>query len=238
MLLSLLASRSSSEPPELSDDTIIIKNKDDTAAGSTNVFLQSKLKFVKDPQGQEICIVKAGEDEIGVMMGWEKDIMQQTVKALCRDHPNSSHLKVLNIGFGLGIVRHTNQLLCCSISLIHSFYQIDTFFQQLSDTPSIHYIVEPHPDVLQHMKELGWYEKPGVNILEMTWQNAVENLMSVGGFDVVYTDTFAEGYNDLHQFFELLPDLLAGPESRFSFFNGLGATSTDTTPHRHFAFYC
>ncbi|KAF5370651.1 hypothetical protein D9758_001991 [Tetrapyrgos nigripes] len=204
MLLSLLASRASSEPPEPSD-TMIISNKDDTAAGSTKAFLESKLKFVKDSQGQEICIVKAGEDEVGVMMGWEKDIMRQTVKSLCDDHQNASNLKVLNIGFGLGI--------------------IDTLFQQLPVAPTTHYIVEPHPDVLQHMKDLGWYDKPGVKIFEMTWQNAVEQLMTVGGFDVIYTDTFAEDYNDLRQFFELVPDLLAGPESRFSFFNGLGATN-------------
>lgn len=30
---------------------------------------------------------------------------------------------------------------------------------------------------------------------------------------------------DLHAFFEHLPDLMDGPDARFSFFNGLGATS-------------
>lgn len=30
---------------------------------------------------------------------------------------------------------------------------------------------------------------------------------------------------ELHRFFKQVPDLLSGPESRFSFFNGLGATS-------------
>ncbi|THU95644.1 arginine methyl transferase [Dendrothele bispora CBS 962.96] len=203
MLLSLLSSRSSSEPPASSN--LVIQNNDDTAAASTKVFLESKLKYVKDPQGQEICVVKAGDDEVGVMMGWEKNIMEETVKCLCDGHENSSNLKVLNIGFGLGI--------------------IDSLFQNLSTLPSVHYIVEPHPDVLQHMKDLGWYHKPGVKILEMTWQNAIDELLTVGGFDVVYTDTFSEDYNDLHQFFEHLPDLLAGPESRFSFFNGLGATN-------------
>ncbi|KAK7472824.1 Arginine N-methyltransferase 2 [Stygiomarasmius scandens] len=201
MLLSILNSRSSPEPPS----GLLIQNKDDTAAASTKAFLESKLTFVKDPQGQDICVVKAGDDEIGVMMGWEKDIMKETVKYLCGGHENSQSLKVLNIGFGLGI--------------------IDTLFQQLPTGPSTHYIVEPHPDVLQHMKDLGWYDKPGVKVLEMTWQNAIEELLLVGGFDVVYTDTFAENYNDLHEFFEHLPDLLAGPESRFSFFNGLGATN-------------
>ena len=32
--------------------------------------------------------------------------------------------------------------------------------------------------------------------------------------------------SELHRFFGHLPDLLEGPDSRFSFFNGLGATST------------
>lgn len=77
------------------------------------------------------------------------------------------------------------------------------------------------------MKELGWYEKAGVKILEGKWQDFVgsDELLNMGGFDVIYTDTFAENYDDLHRFFEHLPDLFAGPESRFSFFNGLGATS-------------
>lgn len=94
------------------------------------------------------------------------------------------------------------------------------------------------------MKKLGWYEKPGVTILEGKWQDFMESneLLSVGGFDVVYTDTFSEDYGGevnhhswsttpvsdgeiaLHQFFGHLPDILSGPESRFSFFNGLGAT--------------
>lgn len=77
------------------------------------------------------------------------------------------------------------------------------------------------------MKSLGWDRKPGVRILEGKWQDFVESedLLQTGGFDVVYTDTFSEDYGDLHKFFEALPDLLSGTESRFSFFNGLGATS-------------
>jgi protein arginine N-methyltransferase 2 len=50
--------------------------------------------------------------------------------------------------------------------------------------------------------------------------------LSLGGFDVIYTDTFSENYADLREFFEVVPDLIEGPDSRFSFFNGLGATST------------
>lgn len=169
--------------------------------------------------------------------------MQETVKSLCNDHENLRHgLKVLNVGFGLGIVR-PGSLSHTVIWLNKS--QIDTFFQQLPVKPVQHVIIEPHPDVLRHMKELGWYEKPGVKILEGKWQDFInsDELLGVGGFDVIYTDTFSEDYKgqypsvpsvdssvltitlDLHEFFGSVPDLLAGPESRFSFFHGLGATS-------------
>ena len=77
------------------------------------------------------------------------------------------------------------------------------------------------------MRENGWYDKVGVKILEGKWQDFLESddLLSSGGFDLIYTDTFSEDYNDLRQFFEHLPDLMADSGSRFSFFNGLGATS-------------
>jgi protein arginine N-methyltransferase 2 len=97
------------------------------------------------------------------------------------------------------------------------------------------------------MKRHGWHRKRGVKILGGKWQDYVgtEALLGFGGFDVIYTDTFAEDYagadisvfrphvefiedprdTALHQFFGHVPTLLAGPLSRFSFFNGLGATS-------------
>lgn len=53
---------------------------------------------------QKICVLEVDGEEIGVMMGWEEDIMCETVKRLYLDHPKASGLKVLNIGFGLGIV--------------------------------------------------------------------------------------------------------------------------------------
>ena len=46
------------------------------------------------------------------------------------------------------------------------------------------------------MRKLGWYDKRGVTILEGKWQNWIESeeVVAVGGFDVVYTDTFSEDY--------------------------------------------
>jgi protein arginine N-methyltransferase 2 len=94
------------------------------------------------------------------------------------------------------------------------------------------------------MRERGWYDRKGVVVLEGKWQDFVgTNLLEDMVFDMVYTDTFSEEYEgdeqvctclylltrvappDLRLFFDHLPKLLAGPSARFSFFNGLGATS-------------
>ena len=128
--------------------------------------------------------------------------MQKTVHKLCADHPNSADgLKVLNVGFGLGIVRTAT--VCSRVSTLtayHHFLQIDSLFQSLSTKPSLHVIIEPHPDVLNFMRDQGWYEKEGVKVLEGKWQDFVESdeLLSIGGFDVIYTDTFSEDYSGGH----------------------------------------
>ena len=128
-------------------------------------------------------------------------------------------------------------------------------FQGLTPRPISHTVIEGHPDVIQHIKKRGFDQKPGVRILEGRWQDwckddKLEDLLkgteeSGGGFDVVFIDTFAEGYEgvsesiaqeifcilivlcetELKDFFDVLPNILASPESVFSFWNGLGATS-------------
>jgi len=185
-----------------------LKATDDSALGSSDKFLSSQLRFTVDDFGQEICLLKTEDAEVGVMMGWERELMRETVQRLCSDHERlQSGLKVLNIGFGLGI--------------------IDSLFQNLPTPPLLHVIIEPHPDVLKHMQQNGWHSKPGVNILEGKWQEFVgkDVMDAFGGFDVVYTDTFSEDYDDLRKFFKQVPNLLADSNSRFSFFNGLGATN-------------
>ncbi|KAJ7497342.1 arginine methyl transferase [Mycena latifolia] len=205
LVLSLISSRTPSESH--SSSAIILQSSDDTAAASTEAFLSSKLRFTVDEHGQDVCMLDVeGGDEIGVMMGWETGIMQETVAKLSPNREPTG-LKILNIGFGLGI--------------------IDTLFQSLS--PALHVIIEAHPDVLKHMRNLGWYEKPGVKILEGKWQDFIhaEHLASLadGGFNLVYTDPFSEDFAALRQFFKSIPALLV-PMSRFSFFNGLGGTNT------------
>ncbi|KAH8996552.1 S-adenosyl-L-methionine-dependent methyltransferase [Lactarius hatsudake] len=201
LILRLLASRSAE------GDALLLKEEDDTALGSTDKFLSSRLRYTSDEHGQEICLLQSGDTEIGVMMGWERGIMQETVRGMCVDHPNTEMgLRVLNVGFGLGI--------------------IDACFQALPIPPSRHVIIEPHPDVLRYMRERGWYDRKGVIVLEGKWQDFVgTELLEDMTFDAVYTDTFSEEYEDLRLFFDHLPKLLAGPNARFSFFNGLGATN-------------
>ncbi|KAL8287554.1 hypothetical protein RQP46_003412 [Phenoliferia psychrophenolica] len=187
-----------------------------STASDNATFLKSKLVFVKDKTGQEICLDVEGN---GVMMGWEKGIMEKTAREMLVDFEtrrgrsaadlegDDVELNVVNVGFGLGIM--------------------DTFLQEYR--PTTHLIIEPHPDVLAHARSHGWYSKPGVRFYEGTWQAYLADLESTKepyvAFDAVYFDTYSEHYAHLHAFFDALPNLLRGPDSKFSFFHGLGATS-------------
>lgn len=99
---------------------LVLQNPDTTPAGSIDAFLQSKLRFDVDDHGQAICLVDAGGEKVGVMMGWERPISQcesspsrlpltgssvvdETVRLLI-EGKDPSLLQVLNCGFGLGIV--------------------------------------------------------------------------------------------------------------------------------------
>ncbi len=88
-------------------------------------------------------------------------------------------MSILNVGFGLGIV--------------------DRLFQ--ATAPLHHVIIEAHPQVLAYMKSKGVYEWPGVTVLEGRWQDFTgerlgELIAASGGmgFDAIFVDTFAEGY--------------------------------------------
>jgi protein arginine N-methyltransferase 2 len=115
---------------------------------------------------------------------------------MCNNHPNAeTGLKVLNVGFGLGIVGVTRAAICIRCGSSEIYTQIDSYFQALPVPPSTHVIIEPHPDVLRHMREQGWYDKKGVTVLEGKWQDFVGTKMFEDmAFDAVYTDTFSEDY--------------------------------------------
>ena len=140
-------------------------------------------------------LLQAGTAD-AVMMEWERPLMCAHARALL-PHPGG---RVLNVGFGLGI--------------------IDGCLQELQ--PSQHTIVEAHPDVLARMREQGWFDKPNVRVVRGRWQDA--HLESLGPFDGVFFDTFGEFLDDLREFHELLPRLLS-PSGLYSFFNGMAPNS-------------
>ncbi|CAO1634044.1 unnamed protein product [Parajaminaea phylloscopi] len=169
-------------------------------ANSNAAFLASRLRFFTDEKGKERCL---DEDDNMVMAAWEGEIMRRTARALCEDHPaRTEGLRVLNIGYGLGIV--------------------DDLFQTYK--PSRHVIVEPHPDVVAFFESKPISSAPGVELVAKRWEDALSDY-NLGEFDVIYADPYAQDYKDLRNFFDLVPNFLAGPEARFSFFHGLAGTN-------------
>ena len=66
---------------------------------------------------------------------------------------DEANIHVLNVGFGLGIVRFLYLFVDYPL-IYHSSLKIDTLFQSLC--PARHVIIEAHPDVLAHMRTTGW----------------------------------------------------------------------------------
>jgi protein arginine N-methyltransferase 2 len=152
------------------------------------------------------------EDLNGVMMSWETDIMRRSVAALLPDPEAQTGKRILNIGFGMGI--------------------IDGMFAETK--PSRHHIIEAHPSVLEHLSQpdskfgASWEESgsdEGANkVWAGKWQDVVPQLLEQGEiYDAIYFDTFGEDYSQLKTFFmEYVPGLM-DQDGRFGFFNGLGA---------------
>ena len=199
------------EAPELVDSAAIPAPVDDTTMTDPPVtskrYLESTLVLDNDK------LVDA--DLNGVMMAWEKPIMERTVSLLIPPpaSPASPGPRILNVGFGMGI--------------------IDTLFA--GTCPSRHHIIEAHPAVLARLSapsnpsfgpmwESSGPDADAFKVHSGRWQDIVPSLLESGElYDAVYFDTFGEDYAQLRAFFtECLPGLLA-PHGRFGYFNGCGA---------------
>lgn len=97
-----------------------------------------------------------------IMPYWEAPIMEKAAEVICQNKG-----RVLNIGFGLGLVD----------SYIEE-YDIDE-----------HWIIECHKDVLAHMKDKGWYDKKNVKVIEGRWEDVIPMIDTT--FDGIYHDTWA-----------------------------------------------
>jgi protein arginine N-methyltransferase 2 len=181
------------------EETELVKEKKDV---NSEDYLNSELTFEDDK------LLDA--DANGVMMAWEADIMRKTVDLLIPDLKPGA--RVLNIGFGMGIV--------------------DRMFRDTK--PKSHHIIEAHPAVLKKVAEEGsdfgkpWEESAPeggkYKIHAGKWQDICPKLVEDGEvFDAIYFDTFGEDYSQLKLFFTEYVIALLGPNGRFGFFNGLGA---------------
>ncbi|KAK6502029.1 Arginine N-methyltransferase 2 [Arthrobotrys musiformis] len=188
------------EAPELvstTEQTALEKAEEEAIPVTSDVYLSSTLSI----DDERIL----DEDKNGVMMSWESHIMSLTVSNLLPASSENTGPKILNIGYGMGI--------------------IDSYFQSSTPPPSSHHIIEAHPQILQVLSNSPISKVPGVTIHAGRWQEVLPKLINDGDvtFDAIYFDTFAEDYSQLKLFFTEYVIALLNPEGRFSFFNGLGA---------------
>jgi protein arginine N-methyltransferase 2 len=152
------------------------------------------------------------DDDDAVMMEWERPIMEAHASILTKGGKHSK--RILNIGFGLGI--------------------IDTAIQ--SYEPSLHVICEAHPTVYAKMLSDGWDTKTNVRICFGRWQDIMPQLITEGiKFDGIFYDTYGEHFTDLEDFHTAMIQVLDTTTSTttddddddddnaavYSFFNGL-----------------
>jgi len=109
-------------------------------------YLESRVSFSEER-------VMDAESK-AVMMAWERPLMEAHARAVCQGGG-----KVLNVGFGMGLV--------------------DEAIQRYE--PEEHTIVEAHPDVYARMLKLGWGEKKNVRIVFGRWQDVMPQLGSYDG---------------------------------------------------------
>ena len=113
-------------------------------------------------------------DDDAIMMEWERPLMNAHASILTNN--GTKHKRVLNIGFGLGI--------------------IDTALQCYE--PSLHVIIEAHPTVYKKMISDGWETKSNVRICFGRWQDELPKLINEGlEFDGIFYDTYGEHFTDL-----------------------------------------
>ena len=134
------------------------------------------------------------DNDDAVMMEWERPLINAHANILT--HNGTKNKRVLNIGFGLGIIDKALQ----------------------SHEPSLHVIIEAHPTVHEKMVKDGWDEKSNVRVCYGRWQDELPKLIAEGlEFDGIFYDTYGEHFTDLEVFHELMAKALHRPSGIYSF---------------------
>lgn len=117
------------------------------------------------------------DDNDAVMMEWERPLMEAHASFLAGNASTGDNAsrdckkRVLNVGFGLGLV--------------------DSAIQTYN--PSLHVIIEAHPTVYNKMIQDGWDKKENVRICFGRWQDELPKLIGEGVmFDGIFYDTYGE----------------------------------------------
>lgn len=110
------------------------------------------------------------EKNHAVMMKWEEPLMEIHAKVISSNLDKKKTIRVLNIGFGLGLIDTEIQKIC------------KDFEGNIE-----HCIIEAHPTVLDKMKSLHFDSKPNVTIYEGKWQDIIQT--DIGKFDGIFFDT-------------------------------------------------
>lgn len=154
-------------------------------------YLSQRLHYTED--GTKLL----DADGEAVMMGWEGPLMVEHARII--SHQGATGKRVMNVGFGLGLIDESLQ----------------------RHKPELHIIIEGHPDVYAHAMKQGWGQRQGVRLIFGTWQQVIPTLIQEGiKLDGIFWDTYAEYYKDMRVFHDYLPSLLV-PGGIYSYFNGL-----------------
>jgi type IV protein arginine methyltransferase len=134
-------------------------------------YLRQRLQYTED--GKALL----DQDEDAVMMEWERPLM----KAHAHIMMENGQKRVLNVGFGMGI--------------------IDSALQELQ--PELHIIIEAHPDVYKRMLVDRWDQRPNVRLCFGRWQEVIPVLIA----EKVEVDSiFYDTVRCLLRSFEILRD--------------------------------
>ena len=141
-------------------------------------YIQQSLTYTDDGRLMD-------SNGYAVMMEWEAQLMKAGADTICKNGG-----RVLNVGFGMGI--------------------IDSYIQE--HNVEEHWIIELHPDVYTKMLKDGWHLKKNVKILFGDWRHYLQYLPK---FDGVYIDTWDEVLYDFHAY---VHNILK-PNGIYSYFN-------------------
>jgi protein arginine N-methyltransferase 2 len=165
-------------------------------------------KYINNTLTLEDGVLKSeafGENHIHIMSDRETEIMKRSAEIVAQ-----SRGRILNVGFGMGI--------------------IDGFIRDLK--PASHDIIESHQGLVQKAADMGFTDTCRIHIGD--WREVVAEFVKQGvKFDGIYFDTIIldTNVNEWRDFVEVVDQILE-KGGVFSYFNNKASTTTPDLPSR------